>query len=85
MGSAIGIPTQSVQWIQVRPAYRIEAGTTPGPADDLAVSTPTYAVATIAPIPAGARPLVPAGFTAEIVASGAGNSRAIQEKDGEAA
>ena len=47
------------------------------PQDLPLVSTPTYAVATIAPIPAGARPLVPAGFTAEIVASGAGNSRAI--------
>jgi glucose/arabinose dehydrogenase len=41
------------------------------------VSSPTYAAAAIAPMPAGARPLVPAGFSAEIVASGLANPRAI--------
>jgi hypothetical protein len=40
------------------------------------VSSPTYAAAAIAPMPAGARPLVPAGFSAEIVASGLANPRA---------
>jgi glucose/arabinose dehydrogenase len=41
------------------------------------VSTPTYAAAVIAPMPAGARPLVPEGFSAELVASGVADPRAI--------
>jgi glucose/arabinose dehydrogenase len=41
------------------------------------VSSPTYAAAAIAPMPAGTPPLVPAGFSAEIVASGLANPRAI--------
>jgi glucose/arabinose dehydrogenase len=41
------------------------------------VSTPTYAAAAIAPKPASARPLVPEGFSAEMVASGLPNPRAM--------
>ena len=41
------------------------------------VSSPTHAAAAIAPMPAGARSLVPAGYSAEIVASGLANPRAI--------
>jgi glucose/arabinose dehydrogenase len=41
------------------------------------VSTPTYAAAAIAPMPASARPLVPEGFSAEMVASGLPNPRAM--------
>ena len=41
------------------------------------VSTPTYAAAAIAPMPASARPLVPVGFSAEMVASGLPNPRAM--------
>lgn len=47
------------------------------PQDLPPISTPTYAVAAIAPAPAGARPLVPDGFSAEVVVSGLANPRAI--------
>jgi glucose/arabinose dehydrogenase len=42
------------------------------------VSAPTYGVAEIAPMPAGAKPLVPDGFSVEVLATGLKNPRAMR-------
>jgi glucose/arabinose dehydrogenase len=48
------------------------------PQDLPAISAPTYGLAEVVPMPAGAKPLVPPGFTVEMVTSGLGSARVIR-------